>query len=124
MYMSQFKGTHREQDFERVKPVETLTPAMPFMNVQGISGRQGMGGRGGMGGMPDMFRHRILEIAETFRQKGAISPETALSPEQLGLPPQFSMMVQMGIAESGLFLEHEGKYYLSETRFTQIQESK
>ena len=76
-----------------------------------------------MGGRPEMFRRRIMEMAEKFRNKGALSPETALSPEQLGLPPQFRMMVQMGMAESGLFLEHEGKYYLSEKRFKQMQES-
>ena len=76
-----------------------------------------------MGGMPDMFRSRIVEIAEKFRTKGAVSPETAVSPEQLGLPPQFRMMVQMRLAASGLFLEHDGKYYLSEKQFKRMQES-
>ena len=123
MYMSQFKGTNGEQDFERIKPVETPTPATPFMGMPGMPGRRKMVGGRGMGGMPDMFRSRIVEIAEKFRKKGAISPETALSPEQLGLPPQFGMMVQMGMAEAGLFLEHDGKYYLSEKRFKQMQES-
>ena len=75
-----------------------------------------------MGGMPDMFRSRMMEMAENFRKKGAVSPKTALSPEELGLPPQFGMMVQMGMAQPGLFLEHDGKYYLSEERFKRMQE--
>jgi hypothetical protein len=123
MYMSQFKGTHSEQGFERIEPGEPSTPIMPPMGMPEIPGRRGLIGRGGMGGMPDMFRRRIVEIAETFRKKGALSPETALSPEQLGLPPQFKMMMQMGMVEVGLFLEHEGKYYLSEKRLNQMQES-
>ena len=41
-----------------------------------------------------MFRRRqrimerVSEVLEKFRQKGALSPEKALSPEELGLPPQ------------------------------------
>jgi ATP-binding cassette subfamily B multidrug efflux pump len=115
MYMSQFKGTNGEQDFERIKPIETPVPTMPPM---GMPGRLGMG----TGGNPGMFRKRMMEMAENFRNKGAISPETALSPDELGLPPQFSMMVQMGMAQPDLFRENNGKYYLSEERFEKIQE--
>lgn len=75
-----------------------------------------------MGGMPDVFRDRMMGMAENLRKRGAVSPETALSPEELGLPPQFGMMVQMGMAPSGLFLEHDGKYYISEERFRRMQE--
>jgi hypothetical protein len=93
------------------------------MPPRGFPGGSGMTGVRRMSGMPDMIRNRIMEIAEKFRKKGALSPETALSPEQLGLSAQFSMMVQMGMAEIGLFLEHNGKYYLSEKQFKWMQES-
>ncbi len=115
MYMSQFKGTNGDQDFERIKPVEKTVPAMPPM---GIPGRLGMG----TGGNPGMFRKRMMEMAENFRIKGAISPETALSPDELGLPPQFAMMIQIGMTQSGLFIENNGKYYLSKERFEKMQE--
>ncbi|UCH38325.1 MAG: ABC transporter ATP-binding protein [Candidatus Bathyarchaeota archaeon] len=120
MYMSQFKGTNGRQDFERLKPVETPVPARPS---RGFSGTSGMVGVRRMGGMPDMFRSQIMKIAEKFRKKGALSPETARSPEQLGLPSQFSMMVQMGMAGSSLFLKYDGKYYLSEKAFKRMLES-
>jgi ATP-binding cassette subfamily B multidrug efflux pump len=122
LYMSQFKGTNVDQDFERIKPVETPAPSMPPWGMPGRPRMRGMRGRMGMGGMPDVFRDRMMGMAENLRKRGAVSPETALPPEELGLPPQFGMMVQMGMAPSGLFLEHDGKYYISEERFRRMQE--
>ncbi len=122
LYMSQFKGTNVDLDFERIKPVEIPEPIMPPLGMHGGTGMRGMSGRMGMGSMPDMFRERMMGMVENFRKRGAVSPETALPLEELGLPPQFGMMVQMGMAHSGLFLEHDGKYYLSEDRLKQMQE--
>jgi ATP-binding cassette subfamily B multidrug efflux pump len=122
MYMSQFKGTNGDQDFERIKPVEIPAPAMPSLGIPGGPGMSFTPGTISTGGNPGMFRKRMMEIAENFRKKGAVSPETALSPDELGLPPQFGMMVQMGMAQSGLFSEHNGKYYLLEERFEKMQE--
>ena len=36
---------------------------------------------------------RLLELIEKFRQKGATSPDTALTLEELGLPPRFKNLV-------------------------------
>ena len=59
-------------------------------------------------------------IIDVFLKNGAVSPETAKTPDELGLPPQFRVM-QGRMGQTGLFLEHNGRYYLSEERLKQIQ---
>jgi hypothetical protein len=81
-----------------------------------------MSGMGGGGGMPGMGHGRMMEIVETFRKNGATSPETAIALEELGLPPMFGMMLQGPMGQSGIFMEHNGKYYISEEQLRRMQE--
>ena len=75
-----------------------------------------------------MFRRRqrimerVSEVLEKFRQKGALSPEKALSPEELGLPPKFKEAMQKRLGRLGVFVEVNGKYYLSEERLREVKE--
>ncbi len=71
---------------------------------------------------PDAIHKRINEIAEKFRQKGAISPERALTIQELGLPPRFEQAMHRRLGQTGIFVEVNGKYYLNEERLKQIQE--
>ncbi|MFH1179514.1 MAG: ABC transporter ATP-binding protein [Candidatus Bathyarchaeota archaeon] len=116
LYMSQFKGTRDDVDFEYIKPVERLEPIQP----SGMMPRMGMGH--GMGGMPspEVMKERIMEIINVFRANGAISPETAKTSVELGLPPQFSMMMQMRLGQLGVIVEQNGRYYLVEEKVNQI----
>jgi len=58
-------------------------------------------------------------MAEAFLRAGAVSPETAKTPEELGLPPQFrDMQARMS---QGPFIEHNGGYYVSEERLRQMR---
>jgi Flp pilus assembly protein TadB len=70
----------------------------------------------------DEVRTRLLEIAERFRQKGAISPEKAMTAQKLGLPPRFEQAVHRRLGQTGIFVETNGKYYLNEERFKQFEE--
>jgi len=106
LYMSQFKGTNGGPKFERF--IDEPAPARPQMG----------GGSMGMGG-PNP--RRMMEMAQAFLRAGAVSPETSKTPEELGLPPQFRAM-QAGMGQPGLFLEHNGRYYLSEERLRQMKE--
>lgn len=75
-----------------------------------------------------MFRRRgqiekwFYDVIEKFRQKGAISPEKAMTAEELGLPPRFEEAMKRRLGRSGVFVEVNGKYYLSEERLKQIEE--
>jgi len=74
--------------------------------------------RGGGGPSPAMIQERMQQLVESFKEKGAISPETAMTPDELGLPPMFDMIMQMPtpMSQSGAFVEKDGKYYLVEER--------
>ena len=70
------------------------------------------------------MRQRLQEIIEKFREKGAISPERALTIQELGLPPRFEQALHRRLGQLGLFVEINGKYYLNEERLRQIQEER
>jgi ATP-binding cassette subfamily B protein len=122
VYMSQFKGTNgRDVEPIWLTPAEQKAPQLPQRGMQGMGGMGGHGGMGGGHGMPEM-RARMMEIVETFKAKGATSPESALTLEELGLPPMFGMMMQSPMGQSGMFVENDDKYHLNEEQFKQIQE--
>jgi hypothetical protein len=70
------------------------------------------------------MRRRLQEIIERFRQKGATSPEKAMTLQELGLPPRFEEAMHRRLGRLGIFVEVNGKYYLSEERLKQIQEQR
>jgi DNA-binding PadR family transcriptional regulator len=69
------------------------------------------------------IRARAYEIIDKFRAKGATSPEKALTIGELGLPRRFEQMMEGPIGFSGVFVEVEGRYYLSEERLQEIEEN-
>jgi Flp pilus assembly protein TadB len=70
----------------------------------------------------EQFRTWFNEIVEKFRQKGAVSPEKAMTPQELDFPPRFEEAMNRRLGRSGVFVEVNGKYYLSEERLKQLQE--
>ena len=70
------------------------------------------------------MRRRLQEIIEKFRQKGATSPDKAMTIQELGLPPRFEEAMHRRLGQSGIFVEINGKYYLNEERLRQIQEQR
>lgn len=64
----------------------------------------------------------FYEIVERFRQKGAVSPDKAMTAEELNLPPRFEVAMKRRLGRLGVFVEVNGKYYLSEERLKQIEE--
>jgi len=70
------------------------------------------------------MRRRLQGIIEKFRQKGATSPEKAMSIQELGLPPRFEEAMHRRLGQSGIFVETNGKYYLNEEQLKQIEEQR
>jgi hypothetical protein len=68
------------------------------------------------------IRKRITEIIAKFKDKGAISSEKAMTTEELGLPPRFKEAMQRRLGRTGIFVEVNGKYYLSEEGLKKFQE--
>ena len=75
-----------------------------------------------------MFRRRaeirkhLLDTIEKFRQKGALSPEKAMTAEELGLPADFKERIKRRLGQLGVFVEVDGKYYLSEERLKEVKD--
>lgn len=72
----------------------------------------------------EAIRRRLNELVERFRQKGATSPEKAMTIQDLGLPPRFEEVMHRRLGRLGIFVEANGKYYLNEERLKQIQEQR
>ena len=74
-----------------------------------------------------MFGHlaEIKEILfkelEKFRQNGALTPEKAMSLEELGLSPKFKTFLRSSPRLLGVFVNVDGKYYLSEERLKKVE---
>ncbi len=111
LYMSQFKGTRDDVDFEYIKPVELPEPIQPSI---GLIPKRGHG----MGGAPSpaAMKEQAMQVVNIFKEKGATSPEAAKTPEELGLPPQFTMMMHMRMGQLGVIAEEKGRYYLVEEK--------
>jgi hypothetical protein len=71
------------------------------------------------------MRKRLLEVVDKFRQNGATSPEKAMTPQELGLPPRFEQAMHRRLGNLGIFVEvNGGRYYLSEERLRQLQKQR
>ena len=57
---------------------------------------------------------RIREIIKTFQAKGATSPETALTAQELGLSRLFVRIMKRRRGRTRLFMEINGRYYLNQ----------
>jgi hypothetical protein len=73
---------------------------------------------------PEQIRRQLQEIIEKFRQKGATTPEKAMTIQELGLPPRFEQAMHRRLGQSGIFIELNSKYYLNEDRLKQIQDQR
>jgi hypothetical protein len=70
----------------------------------------------------EQVRERLLELVQSFKEKGAVSSDKAMTVQELGLPPRFEEAMKRRLGKSGIFIEVNGRYYLSEERFKQIKE--
>jgi DNA-binding PadR family transcriptional regulator len=68
------------------------------------------------------IKEMLLTEVEKFRQKGAVSPEKAMSIEELGLSPKFKTFLRSSPRLLGVFAEVDNKYYLSEERLKKVEE--
>ena len=67
------------------------------------------------------IREQLLSVIEKFRQKGALSPEKAMTAKELGLPAEFKERMKRRLGQLGIFVEVNGKYYLSEERLKEVK---
>ena len=66
----------------------------------------------------------IQGLIARFREKGATSPEKAMTAQELGLPPRFEEAMQRRLGATGIFVAVNGKFYLDEAKLKQVQEKR
>jgi hypothetical protein len=68
----------------------------------------------------------VGDLVSRFRAKGATSPDKAMTPQELGLPPRFEEAMKRRLGATGIFVEvaGTGKYYLDEARLQLIQQQR
>jgi hypothetical protein len=64
---------------------------------------------------------RIREIIRTFQAKGALSPETALTADELGLSRLFVRIMKRRRGKTRVFAEINGRYYLDEKALREMK---
>jgi hypothetical protein len=64
---------------------------------------------------------RIRQIIKTFQAKGAISPETALTAEELGLSRLFVRIMKRRKGRTIIFIEINGRYYLDQRALQEMK---
>jgi len=64
---------------------------------------------------------RIGEIIKMFQAKGAISPETALTAQELGLSRLFVRIMKRRKGRTRIFVEINGRYYLNQTALQEMK---
>ena len=87
---------------EEVKAPAVTRPETPPSEGEGPEDLEGWGGG------------RIGQIIKTFQKKGAISPETALTAEELGLSRLFVRIMKRRRGKTRIFVEINGRYYLNQ----------
>jgi len=97
-----------------VQPIQQSTasvvtqtePAHPPPEQEGLE-LEGLGGP------------RIRQIIKTFQEKGAVSPETAMTAKELGLSRLFVRIMERRKGRTRIFVEINGKYYLDQKALQQ-----
>jgi YVTN family beta-propeller protein len=64
---------------------------------------------------------RFRRLVNTFQQKGATSPEKALTAEQPDLSPQFEQYMETRQVKTKIFVEVNGKYYLDQKALQEMR---
>ncbi len=65
---------------------------------------------------------RFRRLVGAFQQKGATSPEKALTAEELGLPPRFEEYMDSHSGQTKVFVEVNGKYYLDQKALEEMKQ--
>ena len=86
-------------------PTSAVTQPAPLAPPSDQGGQDEFEGWGG---------GRIREVIKTFQAKGAISPETAMTAEELGLSRLFVRIMKRRKGKTMIFMEINGKYYLNQ----------
>ncbi|HYB07131.1 MAG TPA: hypothetical protein VEB87_03130 [Nitrososphaerales archaeon] len=68
------------------------------------------------------WRQWIETLAQKFRERGATSPDKALTARELGVHEMFQKAMKERLGQTGIFVEIGGKYYMNEQRLREFEQ--
>jgi hypothetical protein len=77
-----------------------------------------------MSGQPqERWWQWVQNLVQRFREKGATSPEKAMTAQELGLHERFEQAMKRRLGQTGIFVDAGGgKYYLNEDALRSFEE--
>lgn len=75
-----------------------------------------------MSGQRGEWRRWIESLAQRFREKGATSPESAMTAGELGVHEMFERAMKRRLGQTGIFVDVGGRYYLNEARLREFEQ--
>jgi hypothetical protein len=67
---------------------------------------------------------KLRETIQIFQQKGAISPQTALTAKELGLSRIFERIIERRGEKTKIFVQINGKYYLDQKALADMKQQR
>ena len=67
------------------------------------------------------IKEMLLKVIDKFHQKGATSPDKAITVDAREFPPNFKELMKGRLGELNIFVEVNGRYYLSEKRLQEMR---
>lgn len=104
-----------------VMPTPTAPPAAPVPVAPAPKAAPAPSEPTGLEDLGGWTGERLREIVKTFQAKGALSPETALTAEELGLSRMFVRIMRRRRGKTRVFVEVNGRYYLDESALHQMK---
>jgi len=68
------------------------------------------------------WKQWIEALAQKFREKGATSPEKALTAQDLGVHERFEQAMKRRLGQTGIFVAVGAKYYLNEEKLREFEQ--
>jgi YVTN family beta-propeller protein len=97
---------------------ESTNQSKPAQSLDTQTIRQSQGPIGPQSERAERFR-RLVSV---FQQKGATSPEKAMTAQELGLPPRFEEYMDSRSGQTRIFVEINGKYYLDQKALEEMRQ--
>jgi hypothetical protein len=73
-------------------------------------------------GQREEWRQWVEDLARRFRERGATSPERAMTALELGLHERFEEAMKRRLGQTGIFAEVGQRYYLNEERLRDFEQ--
>ncbi len=67
------------------------------------------------------IKEMLLKVIDKFHQKRATRPDKAITIDAREFPPNFKELMKERLGELSIFVEVNGKYYLSEKRLQEMR---